>query len=87
MPDTPRLPPARRDVLLGLYEGRELLRTGYSAWWGEAGRSTDKQDMRPVAALEKAGLVGKYVPPFWRRVRLTDAGRALAARLAETEGR
>lgn len=84
----PKLTPARRAVLMGLYEGLHCCRsyggsTPISAWW-----LSDRRLGTPmVEAMERERLVVvRQTYPTAQTLELTPAGRALAERLAK-EGR
>ena len=75
----PKLTPARRAVLMGLYEGRRLYFYVYSAWWAEVEGTNSAQHPKPVRWLKDARLIEHG---DGNAVALTPAGRALAERLA-----
>lgn len=84
-----RLTPARRAVLLGLLEGREISRSHGGRTpitsWSTFGR---RFGTPMIEALTREGLVRpEQTYPTAQTLRLTPAGRALAERLAKEPGR
>ncbi|MFC3228748.1 hypothetical protein ACFOGJ_16005 [Marinibaculum pumilum] len=82
--DDVKLTRARRAVLMGLYEGRELARSSGGFWWRDDMQNGWVQS-NTVSWLSRHGWLTVRTG-FPLTAALTPSGRALAERLAK-EGR